>query len=335
MGKQSKRARTSSRHCKKAPFPPPTENNDALLKVRLAFANFLISAALVRSDTTPSFYTIRGVHKWSLSLHLCMLPREYCALLIACDLVEVRKTALGGANVRLKMDKWKEDFIQRYIQKDKLIGDSLCEFTTNNAIDIKALQDGSNSINRDGNPTYERMALLRVGAYAVAGERVKSTLQINDRRTEPPRFDHRTRTAQRKLTNSIRRYISDIYTGDDIDYVMEWLEMVDVLEDTDNKKMAPPPPPSKPNNSTANNNNDPTPIKPSSSTPPINNKITPGTNTKMKSLAPTNNIGGDKESNPVATQLCMSDNNKLHISNKSQQLMQQLLTQLKEDNPGC
>ena len=77
MGKQSKRVRTSSGHCKPAPsLFPPTEKSDAVFEARLAFAIFLISAALVRSDTTPSFYTIRGRHKWSLSLHLCMLPRE-------------------------------------------------------------------------------------------------------------------------------------------------------------------------------------------------------------------------------------------------------------------
>jgi len=117
--------------------------------------------------------------------------------------------------------------------------------------------------------------------------------------------------------------------GDDIDYVVKWVEMLEL----GGKKMAPPPPPSKPNNSTANNNTDPTPIKPPSSAPPINNEITPGTSTETKSLAPTSNIGGDK--NPVATQLRMSDNNKLHISNEAQRLMQQLVAQLEADNPGC
>ena len=132
------RTSTSSRHCKPA---PPTEKSDAIFEARLAFAIFLISAASARSGTTPSFYTIRGRHKWSLSLHLCMLPREFCALLIAGDFVELHKQN-SGVVVKLKNDQWKS-FIKRYIQKDNKIGESLCEFTDTNTIYIDALKDGA------------------------------------------------------------------------------------------------------------------------------------------------------------------------------------------------
>jgi len=259
-----------------------------------------------------------------------MQPREFSTLLLGCDLVDVRESG-----VRLKIGEW-EKFVDNYISRGEVQSKALCEFTHTNKIYIDALRAGAKDIKKDENAAFLRMSLLRIGAYKGEATSIISTKQINGC-TEPPPFQHSIRTAQRALTNSIRGLPNsrDIYWGDDIDHVVEWLEMSDVLEgkDNKNKKMAPPPPPSKPNNSTANNNNDPTPIKPPSSAPPINNEITPGTSTKTKSLAPTSNIGGDKD--PVATQLRMSDNNKLHISNESQRLMQQLVAQLEADNPGC
>lgn len=287
----------------------PHESCPITSMFRLAFAAFLINTATATQE--PSFLSIRGTHKWSLSLHLCMKAREFSALLIGCNFVDVIRTN-STVKVKLNTDNL-DDFVDRYIQRGSLPSKSVCEVARRNKIYINALKDGAKGKVRDG--PYSQMVLLRIGGYDESVTSVRPTLQINDC-TEPPPFHTSIRTAQRKLTNAIRGdHCRDIYMGDDIDYVVEWLEMVDVLEgiDNKNKKMAPPPPPSKPNNSTANNNNDPTPIKPSSSAPPINNEITPGTNTKTKSLAPTNNTGGDKD--PVATQLRMSDDNKLHISN--------------------
>lgn len=266
-----------------------------------------------------------------------MLPREYCALLIAGDFVELQKQNSGIVEVKLKNDQWKE-FVKRYIQKDNKIGQSLCEFTDTNTIYIDALKDGAKKVKRKKNDPNRRMALLRVGAYAVAGERVKPTLQINDC-DEPPQFDHRTRTAHRLLTNSIRSVIDDIYLGDDIEHVMEWLEMKDVMEGTkdNNKKTAPPlppPPPPQLKPTSITSKADPTPKKTPASTT-IGNEITPpATTTKTKALPlpPTANLkdGGDQY-NKLSQQLGgtyeLPDGKKINISNRSKDLLDQYIEQ--------
>jgi len=285
-----------------------------------------------------------------------MLPREFCALLIAGDFVELHKQNSGIVEVKLKNDQWKE-FVKRYIQKDNKIGESLCEFTDTNTIYIDALKDGAKKVKRKKNAPYRQMALLRVGAYAVAGERVKPTLQINDC-DEPPRFDHRTRTAHRLLTNSIRSVIDDIYLGDDIEHVMEWLEMKDVMEgtkDDNNKKTAPPPPPPppQPKPTSTTSKADPTPTKPTASTT-IGNEITPpATTIKTKALPPppTNLKDGSDQCNKLSQQLGgtyeLPDGKQVVISERTKNLFDQYIqlqqqldqlgneleAQIQQDNP--
>ena len=183
----------------------PTESCNTLLMVRLAFAAFLVSTA-TSSTSEPSFYTIRGVHKWSLSLHLCMQPREFSALLIGCDLVKVANTSAGGVRVTLKTDTW-DEFILGYVNKGEAAALGKCEATHHNKICIDALRDGTKDGKTDTS-NYRQLSLLRVGAYGIEGERTKSTLQINDCRENPPKFDHRLRSAHRALTNATRPFVS-------------------------------------------------------------------------------------------------------------------------------
>ena len=52
--------------------------------------------------------------------------------------------------------------------------------------------------------------LLRIGKYKAVGETVKVTLQINCEQ-QSPSFNHKNRTAQRKLFNDIRNDFMKYY----------------------------------------------------------------------------------------------------------------------------
>ena len=309
MGKRSKdplqyERKKSRRLDQNAPYPYPTEKSTTLLMFRLAFATFLISTATA-ATSDPSFFTIRGCHKWSLSLHLCMKPREFSALLIGCDLVNVTKTTGGGVNVALQRDKW-DNFLLRYVNKGEPAGSSICEVTHKNTIYINALRDGAQKTTRNLHDNNRQMSLLRVGGYDVNGERTNPTLQINGC-NDPPGFYSRLRSAHRALTTATMPFLDDILFGDDIEHVITWLEMKDVLgyeedeDDDSDKKMPatkpPPPTPSLPNNNQPST--DPTPSKTEQTT--TTNNITPPTIAKTKSLPPpsSNLKGGEQAYNKL------------------------------------
>lgn len=184
---------------------------------------FLLLLPSVRQKMLDSI--IRGRHKWSLSLHLCMSSREYSTLLLGCDFVEVRRDG-----VRLK-DEFQQ-FVKRYINDDApSTRESKCEFSPSNGIYIDALRDGAKSIDRKKSAILD-MAMLRVGSYGNEGETVNPTLQINDC-TDPPEFDPRLRSGHRRLTNAIRPSLRELYLRDKVDAVMKWVEMRDIFGDED------------------------------------------------------------------------------------------------------
>eukprot|EP00985_Skeletonema_marinoi_P023032 scaffold15026_cov149-Skeletonema_marinoi.AAC.1 len=67
----------------------PTKPCKELLRFRIAFSEYLQSSS--ESVSEPCFFTIRGRHRWGLSLHLGITTRQYSALLLACDLVSTQK----------------------------------------------------------------------------------------------------------------------------------------------------------------------------------------------------------------------------------------------------
>jgi len=77
----------------------------------------------------------------------------------------------------------------------------------------------------------DNMSLLRIGKYVHNGEVIKATMQINDNVT-PPSFNHKQRTAHRKLINDTRDIISKYMFHDRIDDVMKWVEMEDIYNAT-------------------------------------------------------------------------------------------------------
>ena len=103
----------------------PTEPCEDQLRYRIAFAEYLKSSAeSLRGE--PSFFTIRGRHRWGLSLHLCIDTTQYSALLLACGLVDITKYTTGATSVSCPLDSWR-DFLERYGVADGSKGH--CEVT--------------------------------------------------------------------------------------------------------------------------------------------------------------------------------------------------------------
>lgn len=90
----------------------PTEPCKELLRFRIAFSEYLQSSS--ESVSEPCFFTIRGRHRWGLSLHLGITTRQYSALLLACDLVSTLKATNGASSVSCSETVWREDFLKRY-----------------------------------------------------------------------------------------------------------------------------------------------------------------------------------------------------------------------------
>ena len=306
-----------SRRLSSEPPSRPEESSPSVFLFRCTLAAFLIHAAT--SIDKASYVTLRGRHEWSLSLQLLMSCKEFSALLLGCDFVGVRITEEGRKEVYIKRENLNH-FMKWYINKgsDKQ-REGPVEITHQNKIYKDVLRDGKKSIDRNADDSL-RMTLVRIGVYDLEGERVNPTLQINNA-NELPSFDHRLRTGHRRLAIELEPLLKDLYWGDNIEAVMEWVEMKDVLWDNKNnnndnnnnnnggKKMAPtkltpPPPPSVPSD-------DPSPTKPSpptkTDTPPSvdqtptnplpptktdTTKITPPTAANLKSHSPIPSGGG-------------------------------------------
>ena len=132
----------------------------------------------------PCFFTVRGRHRWGLSLHLCITTRIFSALLIACDLVDLTRTTPGASTVSFSEATWKEEFLGRYGLADGTKGH--CEITKGR-INYASLEDDRE---RRSTRKDDMMPLLRIGKYKAKGEVRKATLQINDNQP-PPSFSHK------------------------------------------------------------------------------------------------------------------------------------------------
>ena len=175
----------------------------------------------------PSFFTIRGRHRWGLSLHLCIDTTQYSALLLACGLVDITKYTTGATSVSCPLDSWR-DFLERYGVADGSKGH--CE-VTKGRIFYSALEDRERRTQRK----CDKMPLIRIGKYRTKGETVKATLQINDQR-DPPSFNYTHRSAQRKLFYDIKDGFSKYLFHDRVGDVEKWVEMTDVynpIKDSD------------------------------------------------------------------------------------------------------
>lgn len=194
----------------------PTETCEDKLRFRIAFAEYLRASA--ESVNEAWWFTLRGRHQWGLSLHLGLDTRQYSALLLACGLVSTTKATPGASPVSCSEPLWREDFLSRYGLYDGIHGH--CEVTT-----------GGIDPNRIGSTkqTYTKMLLLRIGKYNHKGETNKASSQINDGEVHATdvTFNHKHRTAQRRLFNDIRDDFSKYLFDDRIDEVMRWVEIAD------------------------------------------------------------------------------------------------------------
>ena len=271
-----------------------------------------------------------------------MSCREFSALLVGCDFVIVRRSTGGEvSDVRIKSSF--QQFITDYINKDaSSTREGLCELSPSNRIYIDALRDGTKSIDKKSSTESLRMHLLRIGAYTEDGESVNPTLQINDC-NEPPSFNHRLRHGHRRLFNAIRPALREVYLGDDVEHVMKWVEMKDVLggeevkeDDDDEKKMPPRPPPPTPNNNADAKAVDPTPLKPP---PQLNTTANITPSTAKKSAIPPMNFGAGNEEEAykklttVGGDVNLSDGKSIVITARAQQLMKDLMEELQRSNP--
>jgi len=85
---KSRMTRRSTRSCPNSTIQvlrQPTEACQDMLRFRFAFSEYLKSSA--ESVSEPCFFTLRGRHRWGLSLHLGITTRQYSAMLIARGLV--------------------------------------------------------------------------------------------------------------------------------------------------------------------------------------------------------------------------------------------------------
>jgi len=177
----------------------------------------------------PCFFTIRGRHRWGLSLHLGITTRQYSALLLACDLVSTSKATNGASSVSCSETVWREDFLKRY---GLLFVDTKghCEITRAK-VRYKYLEDDDGRSIRPTTKTADTMHLLRIGKYKDRGETVTAIRQIHS--DQPPAsFNNKQRTAQRRLFNDIRDDFSKYLFDNRIDDVMSWVEMTDVFNPT-------------------------------------------------------------------------------------------------------
>jgi len=205
----------------------PTEPCKELLRFRIAFSEYLQSSS--ESVSEPCFFTIRGRHRWGLSLHLGITTRQYSALLLACDLVSTSKATNGASSVSCSETVWREDFLKRY---GLLFVDTKghCEITRAK-VRYKYLEDDDGRSIRPTTKTADTMHLLRIGKYKDRGETVTAIRQIHS--DQPPAsFNNKQRTAQRRLFNDIRDDFSKYLFDNRIDDVMSWVEMTDVFNPT-------------------------------------------------------------------------------------------------------
>jgi hypothetical protein len=145
------------------------------------------SAALAH----PYFYVIRTNTKWSLCLLSGLSPTIYSALLLRCDLVEIRTSRDGSKSVRLAREKWM-NLINEYRLRDD------AEYT-DGQINHSAIFDHHDDAVAKGTFT-RRMPLLRVGKVR-PGKSPPSNTAIN-RGDEPPRISHAMRDAKMMLAEA-------------------------------------------------------------------------------------------------------------------------------------
>lgn len=201
--------RSSLRLLKKAP-EPPIEITPEKAILCSALATFIRESSL--SIKSPYFFLICGNHKKYLFLHTMLSIQKYSALLIGCDLVKCRIMSDGSTKVDCPEERWKR-FLERYYLDNDGVG---CSEATKGRFYLDALLKNHDYCSKDEGDDYDRssckylMVALRIGKYATPGSAVKATAAIHDP-IDPPKFNHKLRTAQRKLFNTISTVLSKFY----------------------------------------------------------------------------------------------------------------------------
>ena len=153
----------SSRRLKNEPPKRPEEALHTTWLFRCALAAFLIHAAT--SVDKASYFTLRGRHQWSLSLHLLMSCKEYSALLLGCEFVIVKwNTEEARKEVKVNWDNL-DHFMKWYINKGSdLQRQGPVEVSHDNTIYKDVMRYGERLDDRT-NVDSMRMTLVRIGAY--------------------------------------------------------------------------------------------------------------------------------------------------------------------------
>ena len=222
-------ARSNRRHTRsRQKIPQPTEQCKDMLHFRTALAEYLRSSS--ESVSESSWFTVRGRHQWALSFHLGLDTRQYSALLLACGLVNTTKTTKGASSVSCSSDAWKENFLKRYGLFDGTKGH--CEITEGKVKRKYIIMD--DDINEYTTDDFVKMHLFRIGKYKERGMTTKATTQINAGEVPASSitFNHKHRTARRRLFNNINNDFSKYLFDERIDDVMRWVEMTDVYNKT-------------------------------------------------------------------------------------------------------
>lgn len=130
----------------------------------------------------------------------------------------------GASPVSCSEDLWKDDFLVRYGLCHGIKGH--CE-VTEGGIHPKCMNEDNHEYLTK--KEYIKMHCLRIGKYKNRGVTVKATAQINNDQFHSTSitFNHRHRSARRRLFNDIRGDFTKYLFDDRIDEVMRWVEMTD------------------------------------------------------------------------------------------------------------
>lgn len=137
------------------------------------------------------------------------------------------ETNNGASSVSDSEDFWRDAFLKRYGLFDGIKGH--CEVTEGGIKRERMDEDGVKSTK----PQYIKMLCLRIGKYKHRGLTVKATTQINNGQfhSTSVTFNHKHRTARRRLFNDIRDDFTKYLFDDRLDEVMRWVEMTDVFDE--------------------------------------------------------------------------------------------------------
>ena len=166
------------------------------------FAQFLAASSAALDE--PYFYIVRSNGWKSLCMLTGLSTTKYSALLLACDLIRIKRNPNGTGTIEVLLDKWK-NFIKAHDLGGDLYGRNATIEVTNANVKKGAIERlMGEDINNQ--PSYIKMIVLRVGEVE-PGTQVSNTA-INDPNDEPPWMNYLLRQAKVELIEATDNLLS-------------------------------------------------------------------------------------------------------------------------------